>query len=907
MTPNAPVDAATRGRPPWFIDRDARGEPFGFPAEAVETSVGDRLQLVAGEHPDRTALCGPGGTRTHGQLAARVSGWAADIAHRASDDAQVAPAAVAVLAAHDVGLMEALLAVMTAGHPVLVLDPTAPSALNTTLLEDAGASLVLADAEHLEQAAELGGRRQIIELEALDPEAAEVPVVDPGAPAMYAYTSGSSGQAKAAVVPHRQLLQMVRGATETLAVAPDDRLPMLFPLSLAVASYPALLPLLNGASLTTFDVRGQGFGDLPTWLVEEQVTVAYLAPTVVRFLEDVAGGHDYESLRLIVLGGERVDHGVVELTRSLFGRDLLIANGYGTTETGVLSFWFAEDVGHAEETVPAGYPIDGMELRVVGDGGRPVPAGRIGELEVISDYLFAGYRGAPDLDRQVLRRDEDGKRAVYRTGDLARVDDRGVLTLAGRTDEQIKVRGRRVVLGEVEELLLALPGIGDAAVVADFDTHGHAAVAAHVVPADPADSLTPDAIRQALREQAPVQMLPAFITLHDALPLLPNGKIDRRSLTGDRGRRPDLSTAYIEPSEELEEQVVRLWEDLLGVRPIGVEDDFFDLGGDSLLASRMLIELEARLGHRIAMAALIDGASPRSLARTIADDGSRSLTDSVVVQVQAGDPRRPVLYLAHDLHGSAFRFRHLAAALSPDQPVMGFESPALTGAPFPFETIEALAERYVDDLVAHQPSGPYFLGGYSFGGILAFEMARILRRRGEEVPLLAVVDIGPGYRGIDYDRRRPPRGPWLDLPEPAPPGAGSAVRARHFVRALAQSPRDIGSYLVYSSRLRRRLLPIAWRRQIRREGRVPPRHRLWYAYQMHWDLVGPSWSGAPYDGMINLFWSESTEATDDTMGWAATGADVAVHRIDVDHERVMDTEQVQVLAKALGPVLALAR
>ena len=255
--------------------------------------------------------------------------------------------------------------------------------------------------------------------------------------------------------------------------------------------------------------------------------------------------------------------------------------------------------------------------------------------------------------------------------------------------------------------------------------------------------------------------------------------------------------------------------------------------------------------------------------------------------------------MAHDLHGSAFRFRHLAAALGRDQPVKGFESPALTGERFPFTRIETLALRYVTEMQRAQPEGPYHLCGYSFGGIVAFEMARHLRRAGEEVALLAVVDIGPGYRGVDFDRRRPPRGPWLDLPDPPEPGAGRRRRLSRFLGALRKSPRDAGTYVVFNSRFRRRLLPVSWWWQLRRHGRVPARHRLWYAYQKHWELVGPSWAGAPYEGEVTLFWSDDTASADATMGWGALGADVEIHRIAVGHEQIMDEREVHHLADPL--------
>jgi thioesterase domain-containing protein/acyl carrier protein len=543
-----------------------------------------------------------------------------------------------------------------------------------------------------------------------------------------------------------------------------------------------------------------------------------------------------------------------------------------------------------------------MDLAVVDDEGEPLPPGRTGELTVTSRFLFSGYRGHPELDAAVLTDDPATGRATYRTGDLARLRDDGAFELAGRVDTQVKVRGRRVVLAEVEELLLGLDLVEDAAVVSGRDGAGHTVVVAHVVPRD--EGVDVSELRAAVAETAPAPMVPASFVLHEALPQLPNGKLDRQALARPEVEdRPKLATEYREPAAGLEQSLVALWEEILGVSPVGVDDDFADLGGDSLLAGRMLVELEARLGHRVPMAALLEARTVAQLAAIVPayDEGSRR--PSGLVSIQEGDAGRPVLYVTHDLLGSVFRYGNLAEALGPDHTVRGFESPALTGERFPFTRIETLALRYVTELQRDQPHGPYHLLGYSFGGILAFEMARQLRRAGEEVALLAVVDIGPGYRGVYEGRVRPPQGPWLDLPDPAPRDAGLAVRTRRAAEVARTEPGSLAPYLLFNSRLRHRVLPVAWRWQLRGGRRIPPRHRLWYAFQTHWSLVGPSWAGAPYDGEIVLFWSEETGSTDATMGWGPLGATVEIHRIAADHERILDRDQVHHLAEPLRDVL----
>ncbi|MEL7206829.1 MAG: thioesterase domain-containing protein, partial [Actinomycetota bacterium] len=305
--------------------------------------------------------------------------------------------------------------------------------------------------------------------------------------------------------------------------------------------------------------------------------------------------------------------------------------------------------------------------------------------------------------------------------------------------------------------------------------------------------------------------------------------------------------------------------------------------------------------------ALMDGATVRGLAAMVEAHASGDRPVSGLTVLQDGEAGRPVLYVTHDLLGSMFRYGPLIEALGADQPVVGFESPALSGEPFPFTRIETFALRYATEIRRAQPHGPYHLFGYSFGGILAFEIARHLRRAGEEVPLLAVLDIGPGYRGIDYSRVQMPDGPWLDLPEPPADDAPAHVRAAHLGRIARESPRTAARYLAFHSRHRRRLHDVTWRRELRRDGRIPADQRLWYAYETHWGLVGPSWSGAAYDGPLTLFWSDETGATDGTMGWGPLVGELDIHRVSAGHEQLLDPPAVGVVAEELRARLDAGR
>ncbi|MBL8778056.1 MAG: non-ribosomal peptide synthetase [Acidimicrobiales bacterium] len=898
MSDQSPPAEAPPGAAPWGPDRPRPDGYEPFPAAAVEGSIGARFRDVAARHADHVALRSPAGAWTFAELETDANRFANALLARLGEDEEP----VALLFDHDGPLVAAMLGTLSAGKLVLVLDPEAAPSVTESLLADSGARLLVADASRIGAAFDLAGPDVAVVRDSALVEGAPTtpPPVDvaPDRGAMLAYTSGSSGSAKAAVIPHRALLHLMRGATDALSISPGDTLPMLFPVSLAVAAYPMFLPLLNGGTLTTRDVRGLGLVDLGKWISEERISVMYVAPTVARFMVDVVAGFEYPALRLVVLGGERVDADAVALVRDLFGQHLVVANGYGTTETGVLTFYFvAPGESFGDAGVPVGHPIEGMGLEIRREDGTPADVGAAGELFVRSPYLLRGYWGRPDLDAKVLSVGPDGV-PVYRTGDVARVTADGYLEVAGRTDDQVKIRGQRIIPGEVEDALLALDVVKDAVVTTGTDATGTRILIAHVVPTSSETSA--DEVRRELAERVTAAMVPSRVLLRDDLPQLPNGKLDRQALIDGvdgggghgpaDGDSPDGGVSRPAPADELEAQIIDLWQELLGVPEVHVDDDFFDLGGYSLLAAQMLVRLEERHGHQVQMSALLDGTTVADLARAIRGDTHHA---GEAALVQAGAADRPALFLTHDLYGSAYRYRHLAAALGSDQTLYSFESPFLDGHRLPIRTIDTLARRYLSEVRRIQPEGPYYLAGYSFGGILAYEMARILERDGDEVAFLGIIDVGPGYRGIDYSRQRPPQSPYLGIPTPAEPDWPLRQRARYYAGLAKRSPQGLVRQLMKRARIDRWVQPVLWELDLRRTGQIRPGHRLWYSWYRLWRLAGPDWAPAPYGGDLTLYWAGGTGATDSTMGWAEwVGGTVDVQRVAAGHWEVMAEDGV---------------
>ena len=900
--PAATEPAAARslspGRPPWW--QTPRPGSAEFPTEALEGSVPDRVAAVASQYPGRVAIASPTGEITYAELIERVGA----LAHGIAAEAPEGNVPVAIMYEHDSPLIIALLAVMAAGKIVHVLDPTAPEAMLVALLEDSGARLIVADDANMATASTVAGEgvdvRRPDELSDGRPGTLPPVAVGPADGAMLAYTSGTTGVQKGALIPHCVLLQVGRGATEGLALGPDDRLPMLFPLSLAVAAYPLFLPLFHGGRLCVLDVRTVGLGPLPEWLESSGLTVMYLSPTVIRFLADIAAdGLNMPDLRQVVLGGERVDLAAAEAAWGLFGTGIQLANGYGLTETGVLTFYFLDPDAPppADATVPVGYPIPDTELLVLDEEAQPVGPGITGEVSVRSAHLFQGYWGKPELNAMVLHPTDDGA-AIYSTGDLGRIDENGCLELVGRSDAQVKVRGHRVVIGEVEEALLSLDLVKDA-VVLHREVGGVGTLDAFVVPATDEQDVPAGvtAIRDALSERVTTPMVPARFHLLDELPTLPNGKLDRQALRDPTGDRPRPG-AVAGGTDDIERRLVELWEDLLDVRPVGIDEDFFELGGHSLLAAAMLVEVEEIFRVSVPISEMVSTPTILHIGSCIRQ-GDREADRSALVAVQEGDGTRPPLFWGHDLHGTALRFRALGRALGPDQPLYTFESPFLDPVPPQIFGLPALARRYVDDLVEAFPEGPYLLGGYSFGGVLAFEMARALLDLGHEVGLLIVVDVGPGFRGELYKPTRRPTKPWLGILDPPDPSLPLADKVRYYRGVPAKG---LARHAVWRAGLDHWLEPVLFRRDLKETGQIAPRHRVWYAWRKHWELAakGWDWHTATYPGRVELIWADESGSTDATMGWGAIAeGGVRVHRVPDSHEEMMDEGFVDSTAAVL--------
>jgi amino acid adenylation domain-containing protein len=574
-----------------------------FPRDHVEQSIPARFEQQVAGHSGRLAVKTGTEALTYAELNARAN----RIAHAMLTGRGQQTEPVALLLEHDAPLVAAILAVLKAGRFYVPLEPSYPRARTVAVLDDAQADLIVTSNRLLPLARELAGAgRSVLNVDDLGPHSpAQDPKLSiaPDALAYVIYTSGSTGQPKGVMDSHRNVLHNVMRYTNAYRICSEDRLTLLQSCSNSGSVSSLFGALLNGAGVFPFDL-GTGLDRLSRWLAAERITIYHSVPTIFRHM--LAADDRLPSVRLIRLEGDRALKSDVDLYRAHFSEDCLLAVGLGITECGLVRRHIVDrETPIGDGLVPVGHAVEGMEVRLLDERGREVGLGRVGEIAVRSRYLAVGYWRRPELTHAAFGPHPDGgPKRIYRTGDLGRLRPDGVLEYLGRRDSQVKIRGHRVELVEIEHALLELTGVREAIVTAREDGSGEQRLVAYVVPTGaPGPGIS--TLREGLRSTLPDYMVPSAFKLLGALPLTPNGKVDRRALPEVGRERPSIETGFVAPRSPLEALVARIWSDALELEEVGVHDDFLALGGDSLLATRIVSRLRDVLRVEVSLAALL--------------------------------------------------------------------------------------------------------------------------------------------------------------------------------------------------------------------------------------------------------------------------------------------------------------
>ncbi|WP_282256279.1 enterobactin synthase subunit F [Stenotrophomonas sp. PS02299] len=707
-------------------------QEFNATAHALpETTLVELLQQGMDRDPHAPALVFGDTTLDYATLEARSFALAAQL--RAMD---VGPGrVVAVALPRSLELVIALVAVLRAGAAYLPLDLAHPDERLARILASAQPVCVLA-------AADVSARMAGVPVLAPEQWTAlsfAAPWADPApSDAAYViYTSGSTGEPKGVVVEHRAIVNRLLWMREHYGIRADDRVLQKTPATFDVSVWEFFLPLLCGATLV---VAGPDAHRDPTELARlirgHGITTAHFVPSMLdAFLASPAS--EGLQLRRVFTSGEALDASLRDRFHSRVHAEL--HNLYGPTEAAVdVSYWPASAQDRSRP-VPIGFPVWNTRLYVLDARMQPVPVGVAGDLYLGGVQLARGYLGRDDLTTERFLADPFlAAERIYRTGDVARWRRDGAVEYLGRSDHQVKLRGLRIELGEIEAALRELPGMERVEVLLRQDAPGEARLVAYV-PTALADAVM---LRSHLATRVPDYMVPSAFVGVDHWPVTANGKLDRNALP----KPPQLEVAGLAPRTPLEQELALLFAQALGREaPVAVDADFFSLGGDSLSAVHLLLAIEQRWRCDLGLGALFAQPTVAALAVRIAEPPA--LADHAlgpVIALAATDAAGPTpLFVLHPAGGIAWNYRTLARALQPARPVYGLQSPALDARqPLP-SSIEAMANDYVQRVVALQPKGPVHLLGWSVGGILAQAMAVRLHEIGREVGELVLLDAYP--------------------------------------------------------------------------------------------------------------------------------------------------------------------
>jgi amino acid adenylation domain-containing protein len=639
----------------------------------------------------------------------------------------------------------ALLGVMKAGGAYVPMDPAWPAQrLGFTLL-DCAAPVLLTQQRLSSSWTPVGAHVLCLDAEATllasQPSHDPAPAATAGNLAYVIYTSGSTGTPKGVMVQHRSVLNLRHALARTVYAGQPGGLRVSVNAPLAFdASVKQLIQLLDGHCLCIVpEATRQDPAAMRQWVKQHRVDVLDCTPSLLRLLVQDGLLQDAAAPRLLVPGGEAIDEALwQQLAAAPRTRTV---NVYGPTECTVDSTAFAV----RPDTRPTiGGPLANVQVYVLDGHLRPVPVGVPGELFISGAGLARGYLGRPGLTAERFLPDAfsatPGAR-MYRTGDKVRWLADGTLDYLGRTDFQVKLRGFRIELGEIEAALAQHPSVRQALVLVREVSPGNPQLVAWLTSDEAAFDTA--ALRAFLKQRLPEYMVPSAFVPLDAFPLTPNGKVDRRALPA-----PDLSRAtgpheLVAPRDVLEHTLVGIWRELLGLQSVGIRTSFFELGGHSLLAVQLMARIREHTGRELPLAALFQAPTVEGLASLLRQVPAPF---SPLVPIQRDGSKRP-LFLVHPVGGNVLGYAELARRLGPELPVYGLQSQGLDGQQPPLGTLEEQAALYLEVLRTVQPHGPYRLGGWSMGALVAFEMAHQLQAHGEEVELLALIDPSPATQG----------------------------------------------------------------------------------------------------------------------------------------------------------------
>jgi len=840
------------------------------PLEQAGNCIHKLVEAQAERTPDAIAAVHERQTLSYAELNAKAN----QLAHFLLAFGATPETRIGIALQPSLNLPVALLGVLKAGCACLPLDLNYPRERIELMLEDAQPLVVLTEAQMMPKLA--FSKTKLI---CLDSQAAEIfrgapnnleSTTNADALAYVIYTSGSTGKPRGVLLPHRGLANHNQSAVTLYDLGPQDRVLQFSSISFDIAIEEIFPALICGAAIVLktdpFSLQASEFLQ---WIEQQQVSVLDL-PTafwheLVHELEASESIVLPSSLRLVILGGEKASTKAYRVWETFARNRVRLINTYGPTEASVIVTAF-EPARFPEVTLgdslPLGVPVAEAQIHLLDEDLKLVPTGVAGELHIGGPPLARGYLNQPEQTAQKFIADPftpDSSARLYKTGDIARLNADGVLEFVGRADFQVKIRGFRVEPGEIEAALHHYPGLAEAVVVSQENGDTEKRLVAYVVWSPGQKRASASELSEFLKQRLPEYMVPSAFVALERLPLTVNGKVDRRSLP-----QPEYAPAAASvtlPQDKLQAQLIAIWESVIGTKPIGIRDNFFEVGGHSLLAARLMHRIGQALGIPVPLAVLFQAPTIEKLAAALQQSGCSQYWSSLVPIQPSGS--KPPFFCVHGVGGNVLNLRQLGGHMSPDYPLYGLQAQGLDGKRPRLETLEEMAAHYIKEIRSVQPQGPYFLGGYSLGGLIAYEMAQQLSAKGDEVAMVALLDTYPGK--VKEESRS-----WL-----------------HLLRSPQQLFVDIPYAAVDS--LQRRL----------KRGRIAQALKDVFHQNA---AAGDRYVIPPYGGTVALFRAgdKSWRSSGDPYAlWTSLASNLEIHEIPGDHRGILYAPQVEHLAERL--------
>lgn len=869
--------------------------------------IHELFELQAASSPQADAVLCKNQKLTYEELNKRAN----QLAHYLIKNGVQRGTLVGVCMERSIELAVALLGVLKSGAAYVPLDPHYPEARIQFMMEDAGISILLTQQRLVPELPKSKLKYVSVDKSwnTIAAEKVDNPTkrTDPEAIVYLIYTSGSTGQPKGVMIPHRALVNHSTAIAAKYALSGGDRVLQFASISFDVAAEELFPSWLSGACVVfRDDEMVASFSRFMRELERQRVTVLNLPTAYWHELMHEISSTDLlppQTVRLVVIGGEKVAYSAYETWNKKIPKRIQFLHGYGPTETTITSTLYDPSLSpqthEAVLDLPIGRPIPNTSVYVLNSYQRPIPVGIPGELYIGGDGLAHGYLNREELTSQKfinLALNGEPERRFYATGDIVRYLPDGNLQYLGRVDQQLKIRGFRIEIGEIESVLRENSAVKDA-VVTVRENQQQKQLVAYIVPM-PKGSKSPELkeseLREYLRNKLPDFMVPGYFVMIQSLPMTENGKVDYRALPVPAFTQ-ESQQAYVPPRDSLELQLASIWEKLLSINPVGIKDNFFELGGHSLLAVRVFSEIEKLTGKELPLATLFAAPTIEELVGILKRQGW-SPSWSSLVPIKTGASGVP-FFCIHAVGGNVLSYRDLAQHLGDVHPVYGLQAKGLDGSELPDLLIADQAAHYLQEIRQVQPTGPYFIGGLSSGGVVAFEMAQQLIRRGETVGMVALIDSdlpGPNRLPLNqlYDRKK------REL----------SHRLKYHFKNLVFRTDRLKYFRKKKKALQRKLRTIIWNymdRIYETLGRPLPPTLL--KVQEANEQAVKRYIPTFYPGEITLFLASDFRIEVSPyapLEWRNFAAEIHVEKMPGDHISILDEPHVQVLAERLKQLIA---